>query len=265
MIKINQIVEGDCVEVLKWIEDETFDLCVTSPPYNIGIKYKGYSDNLTRSDYLSWIAEVAREIKRVLKAQGSFFLNVGNIPSDQSIASDVDQELRRIFTLQNTIHWIKSIAVNDSSYGHFKPINSERYLTDCHEFIFHYTKTGSVKVDKLAVGTTYKDKSNIGRWKAATSDLRDRGNVWFIPYDTITSFDQRPHPASFPVRLPEMCIKLHGVENALVLDPFSGLGTTAIGAIQNNCRYFGIEKNSEYLKMSLERIKALTVQAKLAF
>lgn len=71
------------------------------------------------------------------------------------------------------------------SIGHFKPIVSDRYLSDLHEYIFHFTKNGNVKLEKLKIGVTYQDKTNIGRWKTATRDRRDRGNVWFIPYPTV--------------------------------------------------------------------------------
>ena len=84
------------------------------------------------------------------------------------------------------------------SVGHFSPIVSERHPNPLQEYVFHFTKTGSVKIDKLRVGVTYQDKTNIGRWKSATCDKRDRGNVWLIPHATIQ--EGRPHPAVFPVK-----------------------------------------------------------------
>ena len=102
--------------------------------------------------------------------------------------------------LQNTIHWIKSIAIRKEdvgrypgvsgnvSVGHYKPINSARYINDCHEYIFHLTKNGRVALDRLAVGVEYQDKSNIARFGSANrSDSRCRGNTWFVPYKTIKS------------------------------------------------------------------------------
>ncbi len=122
-------------------------------------------------------------------------------------------QFRDLFVLQNTIHWIKSIAIDDRTFGHFKPISSKRFLNDCHEYIFHFTKTGRVEIDRLALGVPYQDKSNIARWSHTRGrDKRCRGNTWFIPYETIQSREkERPHPATFPVQLAEWCIKLHGV------------------------------------------------------
>ena len=114
--------------------------------------------------------------------------------------------------------------------GHYKPINSRRYVNDCHEYIFHLTRFGDVELDRLAVGVEYQDKSNVGRWSGAKNDRRCRGNTWLIPYRTIQSRDrERPHPATFPVRVPEMCIRLHGLQRVdRVMDPFLGLGHTAL-------------------------------------
>jgi site-specific DNA-methyltransferase (adenine-specific) len=164
------------------------------------------------------------------------------------------------------MHWVKSIAVSkadvgkypnisgDIAVGHFKPIVSERFLNDCHEYIFHFTKTGSVTLDKLAVGIPYQDKTNIGRWKSATSDRRDRGNTWFIPYETIQSKSDRPHPATFPVKLPEMCIKLHG-QTRLVMDPFTGIGSTAVAALRLGSSFVGFEIDKQYLEAAIDRLQ----------
>jgi site-specific DNA-methyltransferase (adenine-specific) len=171
------------------------------------------------------------------------------------------------FNLQNTIHWIKSVSVDpedigrnngfhnsdDMSIGHFKPLVSDRYLSDLHEYIFHFTKKGNVKSEKLKIGLTYQDKTNIGRWKTAIRDRRDRGNVWFIPYPTVQ--EARPHPAVFPVKLSERCIQLHGIKkNMLVYDPFIGIGTTALACIHLKANYIGTEIDSQYIGVPKQRI-----------
>lgn len=243
------------------------DVVVTSPPYNIGVKYGKHQDNLPRSDYLGWMKDLGRSVKKVLDDDGSFFLNLGNTPRDQWIAWDVAQILRKEFVLQNVIHWVKSIAISkadvgdypgiasDVAVGHFKPIVSNRYLNDCQEYIFHFTKTGDVKLDKLAVGVPYQDKTNIGRWRAARQDLRDRGNTWFIPYETIKNKSERPHPAVFPVKLPEMCLKLHGVSSdTLVLDPFLGIGSTAEASMRLGSSFVGFEIDPAYFEEAFRRL-----------
>ncbi len=256
----------DCINGLNEnVREGSVDVVVTSPPYNIGISYGTYDDTLPRDQYLAWMDQVSVAVRRALAENGSFFLNIGNKPKDQWIAWDVASVMRKHFVLQNVIHWVKSIAIaksdvgnypnvaGDIAVGHFKPIVSERFVNDCHEYIFHFTRSGQARLDKLAIGIPYQDKTNIGRWKAAKSDRRDRGNTWFIPYETIQNKSERPHPATFPVRLPEMCIKLHGAAK-LVVDPFAGIGSSAVAAMNLCVPFVGFEIDKEYIDVAISRI-----------
>ena len=203
-----------------------------------------------------------------------------------------------LFVLQNTIHWIKSIAIDTAegrtsapnphlnplsappgrdpnpdakrqvrvdggikTYGHFKPINSPRFLNDCHEYVFHFTKTGRVEIDRLAIGVPYQDKTNIARWSHTRgSDLRCRGNTWFVPYETIQSREkERPHPATFPVQLAEWCINLHGASRVhTMLDPFLGIGNSAVAAHRCGVKKFiGFEIDDAYLAEAKRRLESL--------
>ena len=252
------------------LDDASVDVIVTSPPYNLGINYNGYDDTLSREDYLTWMNDWAVAVKRVLADHGSLFLNVGGKPRDPLVPFQLLEVMVRHFTLQNVIHWVKSIAilksevgkypgiVSDVAVGHFKPISSHRFLNDCHEYIFHLTKKGNVTLDRLAVGVPYQDKSNIGRWKSADKDLRCRGNTWFIPYETIQSRDkERPHPATFPIELPTRCIRLHGIERAkLVMDPFLGIGSSAIACGRLDVPFIGFEIAEDYFSQSCDRLTA---------
>ena len=256
----------DCIGGMSRLGDESVDVVVTSPPYNLGIDYGKYSDRQDRQSYLRWCHGWAEQVRRILKPRGSFFLNIGAAPSNPMLPHEMVIELRDLFVLQNTIHWIKSIAIEDrkgdlQSHGHFKPISSKRFINDCHEYVFHFTKTGCVELDRLAIGVPYQDKSNIARWSHTRgSDLRCRGNTWFIPYRTIQSrAKERPHPATFPVQLAELCIKLHGPAGAgriqTMLDPFLGIGNSAVAA--QHCsvkRFIGFEIDESYLTEAKRRL-----------
>jgi site-specific DNA-methyltransferase (adenine-specific) len=255
----------DCIVGMSALEDDSVDITVTSPPYNLGISYGKYSDRTDRQSYLQWCREWAAQVRRLLKRNGSFFLNIGSAPSNPMLPHEIVNELRELFILQNAIHWIKAISIEDRegevrSFGHFKPITSKRFLNDCHEYIFHFTKTGRVEIDRLALGVPYQDKSNIARWShTGGSDLRCRGNTWFIPYQTIQSREkERPHPATFPIQLAEWCIKLHGVTRAkTVLDPFLGIGNSAIAARRCGVKNFiGFEIDETYLTEAKRRLDA---------
>ncbi len=233
------------------------DLIVTSPPYNLGIRYGAYADTAERASYLDWSMLWATAARRVLKTDGALYLNIGAAPSNPMLPHELVLRLRELFVLQNTIHWIKSIALEDGTRGHFKPINSPRFLNDCHEYIFQLTPEGRTPLDRLALGVPYEDKSNVARWGHTEGrDLRCRGNTWFVPYQTIKSRDrQRPHPATFPVELAVNCLKLHGVTRVhTMLDPFLGLGNSAVAAQQCGVpQFIGYEIDEGYLAEAQRR------------
>lgn len=261
---------GDCVSGLNQIQSESVDLVVTSPPYNLGIKYSKYEDQRTPEEYLAWSCEWASAVKRILKKDGALFLNVAGSPSQPYMPHELVLTLRDIFTLQNTLHWIKSISVKAPdeqtlSVGHFKPINSKRYLTDCHEYLFHLTLTGNNALDRLSIGVPYTHKSNISRWgHTEGKDKRCRGNNWFVPYKTIKSREgQRPHPATFPIELAENCIKLHGSDpqETTMLDPFLGIGHAAEAAKKQKIAHFiGFEIDEDYLSVACDRLGASAIK-----
>jgi site-specific DNA-methyltransferase (adenine-specific) len=259
----------DCLEGMRrHLKEGCVDVVVTSPPYNIGVKYHEYNDQRPREEYLDWMEDVGREVKRAMTDKGSFFLNVGSKPNDPWTPLDIAQRMRARFVLQNVIHWVKSIAIpkkdvgnypnilGDIAVGHYKPIGGKRFLHDCHEYIFHFSKCGDVGLDRLGTGVPYQDKSNVGRWKSATQDKRCRGNTWFIPYETIWDRQaQRPHPSTFPIALPEMCIKVHGVDRTrLVMDPFMGIGSTAMACLRLGIPCVGFEIDRKYLKVAANGI-----------
>jgi site-specific DNA-methyltransferase (adenine-specific) len=267
----------DCLEVLGRLPGGSVDAIVTSPPYNLGVHYRSYDDSLPRAEYLEWTGEWVARAAAALASDGSLFLNVGAKPTDPWTAFDVAQAARKHLRLQNTIHWIKSIAIekaaagaragleDDLAVGHYKPINSKRFLHDCHEFVFHFTPRGDTPLQRQAIGVRYQDQSNVGRWQGAASGVRCRGNTWFIPYDTIQSRDkERPHPATFPPRLPEMCLRLHGLDRIrVVADPFMGLGSTAVACARLGLNFIGVEMDEGYLREAVDRTRVVTARLPL--
>ena len=285
-----ELRKQDCTAGMSRLADESVDLVMTSPPYNLGVSYGKYSDRQDRVSYLSWCGEWAGQVRRVLKPDGSFFLNIGGAPSNPMLPHEIVMTLREFFVLQNTIHWIKSIAIDAverttapdphlnplpgqgeadaerrvrveggvKTFGHFKPINSKRFLNDCHEYVFHFTTFGHVELNRMALGVPYQDKSNIARWRHTRGDdLRCRGNTWFVPYETIQSREkERPHPATFPVQLAKWCIKLHGALRVrTMLDPFLGIGNSALAAQRCGVeRFIGFEIDDTYLAEAKRRI-----------
>jgi site-specific DNA-methyltransferase (adenine-specific) len=261
---------ADCLDVLRYLTPGTISVIVTSPPYNLGVRYRSYDDTVPRDRYLAWTGTWIEAAAKTLEPEGSLFLNVGAKPTDPWTSIDVAGAARSHLALQNTIHWIKSIAIDqgaagagagltrDLNVGHYKPINSDRFVNDCHEFIFHFTPRGKTRLDRRAIGVKYQDASNVARWAGGANDRRCRGNTWFIPYETIQSRDKdRPHPATFPPRLAEYAVKLHGVSRTkLMLDPFLGLGNSAIAAAHLGVDFVGIEIDRHYLEEAVARVRA---------
>ncbi len=237
---------------------------VTSPPYNRRVPYASYRDARPRAEYLAWVRQLGAATAAALEPDGSFFLNVAGMPSDPWIAWDVAREVGRSLVLQNVLHWVKSIAIDrpDGSgtvaYGHYKPLVSARYVHGGHEYLFQFTHRGDVPIDRLAVGVPYQDRSNVRRWRRAASELRCRGNTWFLPYPTIQSRRRdRPHPASFPVELPEWCLRLHGLGRVRqVVDPFVGIGASAVAAARLGLDFVGFDLDAGYLGVAAERVRA---------
>lgn len=246
---------GDCLAAMAKMKGCSIDVTVTSPPYNIALGYNSYEDDRSEEEYLAWMERVAASVKRVLKDDGSFFLNISGSNRKPWLPFLIAARLRGLFALQNHFVWVKSITVDNRSTGHFKPISGRRFTHHNHEHVFHFTKTGNVPLDRLSIGVPFADKSNIARF-GHKLDLRCRGNTWFIPYQTVNSRRQKfAHPATFPLELPLWCINLHGRSDATVLDPFLGTGSTLVAAQYAGCAGTGIELDGAYAATAVERVR----------
>ena len=323
MKKNYRIIKEDCI---KWMNSEnpkSIDCIVTSPPYNLNVKYGNYDDSAPRKVYLVWLAEVAKSIKKVLKDKGQLFLNMGYSNSDPFVAMDVAQVFRKYFVLQNQFTWVKHIVVNNFGHGQYKPITSKRYTSATTESVFHFTKKGDVAVDRLAIGQRnqthpiYPELYSENRHRAVTrrkiakrmkfknykdvlanatkaqkEEFEKRvkqllkeipyepqkkkciGNAWFIPYTPTSKLSKQvgvedghnfrknsraDHPATFPEKLSEQCIKLSGIKKgSVVYDPFVGTGTTLVSAVKLGMIGIGTEINNNYIQFSKKRIRKLT-------
>ena len=132
MDKIHNI---DCLEFMKGIKDNSYDVVITSPPYNIGKNYNLYNDN--RSDYIEWQKQVFNEVCRVLKSNGHLFLNIASTKNDPFAPYKIAEKLN--WKLQNNIIWCKAIEIDGYVRGYSTPTSSKRYLQNGWEaFISFY-------------------------------------------------------------------------------------------------------------------------------
>ncbi len=244
---------GDCVKLMQdRIEDESISCVVTSPPYNQGIPYRTYDDNMIDEAYFEWMGKVFTEINRVLKPDGSLFLIIGHSARKPWTAMQVAFLANHHFKLQNQIVWVKSISIEGKTHGHFSPVTSKRFLNHLWEPIYHFTKNGNAAIDRLSIGVPYTDSNNEG---TSGAKLRCQGDVWFVPHETIHGAEERfEHPATFPPEISRRCIKLAGInDETKVLDPFCGVNGM-VAASQLGVDGIGIDIDSHYCKISRKRL-----------
>ncbi|MHA1967628.1 MAG: DNA-methyltransferase [Candidatus Hodarchaeales archaeon] len=233
-------------ENMHHLRDKSINVVITSPPYNVGKVYDmgkdqlaektGYNDKKTSSEYLSFLKRVFAECYRVLSEDGVFFLNIGDSARDQGKSEDVVNSAVEVgFKRLQSVIWVKSIF----GKGHYTPSGGNRRLNNVWEYVYILFKSKKYKIDPKAIGIPYADKSNIGRYSEI--DLRDAGDVWFVPYTKTTGASiKKGHEAPFPIELAYRCLKL--VPNAkTVLDPFAGTASTLRAAEELNLFGFGYE------------------------
>lgn len=245
-------VIGDSSNMVE-VKTSTVKVCVTSPPYFRKKKYE--TQYRSYSEYRDYLKPVWKEVYRVLSNSGVFFVNIGNSFDNQFKSFDVAHDVIDCgFNFVQPVIWVK---------GHHSPVQGKNHLNHLYEYIFIFSKTKQYELQRLAIGIPYKDKSNIGRWKVAKQDLRCRGDVWFINYETVQSHSEKLHDAIFPRELPELCIKLASKDpNELVLDPFLGSGTTILAAASVGRPSIGYEVNESYeeiIRKKLSGVKGLKI------
>ena len=249
------IVLGDCIEKLKEIETDSVDCIVTSPPYWKGFEYEAYFNSYKQ--YLDWCEEWIRECKRILKKNGTFWLNVSNDSETTVRAFELLEIATRkvMFKLHDTVIWYR--------YNQ-QPANTDRQLTNQCEYIFllFHTSAG-VKLNKELADENCSDMfetKNVGNvWKLSFNSGKSSLCSGFGRKETASKFGH----SGYPVQIPETCILLSTQENDLVVDPFVGTGTTAVACKKWNRNCIGIDNDDNAVKIANERLDSEIVQKRL--
>lgn len=249
-METNKIYQGDCLELMKQIEDNSIDLVVTDPPYNENYNYDGYKD--FREDYYTFLEEVIIELKRVLKEGGSIYLKHSSKQIDK-----VFPLLLKHFNFVNLICWL------NQSQGH-PNLNYESSF----EPIYFFSK-GDVRVFNKLAEQRPKPK---GWWATSYKDYVGLiGNVWFdikarkggcvnkMSEERSKDNNFKLHPCSMPIELARRCINFSSKEGDIVLDCFIGSGTTAVACKQTNRRFIGMELVEKYVNICRRRLSQQTL------
>lgn len=276
-MKLNYIYQGDCLEVLKSFEDKCINCCVTSPPY-YGLRDYGTDGQIgienTPLDYVNNLTTIFNEVKRVLKEDGTLWLNLGDSWTSKKIGCIKQKDLIGI-------PWMVAFALRESGWylrqdiiwakGNPMPESVKDRCTKSHEYIFLLSKNKKYYYDYQAIKEpavtkpTLRDKNKEGyQADYAKGDrfskgeriygadgMRNKRDVWNVN----TKPCKEAHFATYPDTLIEPCVLAGCPEGGIVLDPFMGAGTTGMVARKYGRDYIGIELNAEYVDMANKRIE----------
>jgi site-specific DNA-methyltransferase (adenine-specific)/site-specific DNA-methyltransferase (cytosine-N4-specific) len=266
-LQLDLIYNGDCSDTLKKIPDNSIDLIVTSPPYadNRKATYGG----VPIKQYVEWFLPISEELRRVLKPSGSFILNIKERAVDGERHTYVLELILKM--REQGWHWVEEYIWHKKNCY---PGRWPNRFRDAWERCLHFTKERQFSMYQDAVMVPIGEWAN-GRLSrlSETDKIRDNsksgapfgknvskwvGKTMVYPTNVLhlaTECANRKHSAVFPVALPSWFIKLFTKEGDVVLDPFMGVGTTALACIELNRKYIGIELKKEYIDMANDSIK----------
>jgi len=239
---LDQIICGDCLEVMSQIPDGTIHLVVTSPPYNLGISYDNHDDSLAYESYLEWMKKVWVETKRVLVSGGRFALNIAptSIKNFRPIHHDFSNQLREIgMTMRTEIIWYKQTMGRRTAWGSWSS-PSNPHIIPSWEYVLVFCK------DSWTLEGDSKDRD-------ITSDefMRFSDGFWYIPPES----QRRGHPTPFPEELIYRLIKFYTYKGNIVLDMFGGTGTVAVVAQKTGRHFIHIDISQKYCQIAEKRLE----------
>lgn len=259
------LVVGDTYENLTKIENEKFDLIITSPPYNVG---KEYETKTSIENYLDDQEKVIKELVRVTSRKGNICWQVGNFVEKGEVFP-LDIYYYQIFKklnlqLRNRIIW---------HFGH--GLHASKRFSGRYETILWFSKTDQYifNLDEVRIPSKYpgkkyfkgpkrgqlsgnpKGKNPSDVWEIIIRDWEKE--LWEIPNVKSNHPEKTEHPCQYPVELVERCILALSNENSWVLDPYAGVGSSIIVSLKNNRNVVGIEKEKKYVEITKQRINKL--------
>jgi len=258
--------KGDCINLLKKLPDESVDLIITSPPYCMGKEYEDPNNDI--ESFKKQHTKIFKDLYRVLKKGGSICWQVGYHISDRfvipldyivfDIFTNLSKQYKDPLILRNRIIW---------TFGH--GLNSTTRFSGRHEVILWFTKGNEYEfdLDKVRVPQKYPGKRSYrGPHKGEFSGNplgKNPSDVWDIPNVKAKHIEKTEHPCQYPVAIPQRLIKALAPDNALVLDPYMGAGTTGVAAILEKRRFAGAEILSNYYDIAVSRMEdAINGEAK---
>lgn len=267
---LNQVIVGDCVEVMSKLPNNSIDLVITSPPYSVGINYDVYDDNTTINQYLEFSEKWLNETYRILKDDGRICVNV-------PYEINLKERGGRIFVVSEIWNVMKKLGYNwfgiidleedsphrskTTAWGSWMS-PSQPYLYNPKECIIIAYKNSPKKLVKGE--PQWKGEPTIteeGKTKMVyqEEDKKDFMELVFGQWKYLN--DSRPMTkATFSMDIPTKAIKILSYKNDIILDPFNGSGTSCVAAEVLDRRWIGIELSPNYAEIARQRIQSFVDQ-----
>ena len=225
------------------IEEESIDLIVTSPPYDIDVKYQNYDDNLPYDQYLDFTKNWLSRVRNLARPDGRLCLNIPldkNKGGQQSVCADITTIAKEVgWKYHSTVIWNEQNISRRTAWGSWMSASAPYVITPVETILVMY----KTRWEKMQKGKSDITRDEFIQWT---------NGVWNFSGESKTKIG---HPAPFPIELPKRCIKLFSYREGIVLDPFLGSGTTLIACLQTNRIGIGVEINKEYCQLAVERLK----------
>lgn len=245
ILPLNQIIVGDAIEEMKKIPSDSIDMTFADPPFNLNKKYGNYKDKKTINDYIEWCEKWLTEMVRITKPTGSILVH--NIPRWLTYYAN---HLNKIAIFK---HWIAWDAMSNPLGKTLLPAHyGILFYTKIQKgFKFHELRAQHKKCRKC--GEMIKDyggkKKQINPYGTLLSD------VWTDIHRIRHNTRRDEHPCQLPEPLLERLILMTTDEGDVILDPFIGAGTTALSAKRLGRNYIGIDIDSKYKKIIMDKLK----------
>ena len=239
-----EIYKEDILKISS-IPDNSVDLIVTSPPYNVDIHYNSHADNLTYDDYLEFTRKWIKKCFDIAKSEGRFLLNIPldkNKGGQKSVGADITKIAKDIgWKYHSTIIWNEGNISRRTAWGSFMSASAPYVIAPVELILVLYKdswkKTGGSRKNDITK-QEFMDWTN-GVWTFNGQSKKGAGG----------------HPAPFPIELPRRCIKLFSFIGDTVLDPFLGSGSTLIASCLHDRKGIGVDIDEKYCKIAIERLR----------
>ena len=247
-----QIYNDDIIKIQS-IKDNSIDLMITSPPYNLDIKYNSHDDKMSYQSYLEFTKEWLSKCYKLAMDDGRFCLNIPldkNKGGQQSVCADITTIAKDVgWQYHSTIIWNEGNISRRTAWGSWLSASAPYVIAPVEVILILYKK--------------YWKKLHYGKSDIAKQEFMDwTSGVWAFNGE---SKKRIGHPAPFPMELPKRCIKLFSYTSDTILDPFLGSGSTLLACTDTKRKGIGVEIDKNYCELAKGRILNHTAQQTFSY